>query len=192
MPEPLWIDLMALQYFTRLTTCSAIADALDSVSPDRLTRMRQETWSGHILLALALRALFPVAGGALMVDDTWSRNPPRACSGRRPGAGHAKTARCSTGCPCSCWSGPMGITGSPSPSGCGVKGGASLYALALELLSYARHRLKCQPRFVLFDSWYPSKKVLKRIKDYGWYFVCQLKRNRSFEGRALRHYLVQP
>ena len=29
MPEPLWIYLMALLYFTRLTTCSAIADAFD-------------------------------------------------------------------------------------------------------------------------------------------------------------------
>ena len=57
------------------------------------------------------------------------------------------------------------------------KGGASKYDLALELLSYARNRLKCKPAFVLFDSWYPSKKLLKRIRDYGWYFVCQLKKN---------------
>ena len=39
MPEPLWISLMALLYFTNLTTCSAISDAFDSVSHDRLTRM---------------------------------------------------------------------------------------------------------------------------------------------------------
>ena len=41
MPEPLWIYLMALLYFTRLTTCSAIADAFDSASHDQLTRMLQ-------------------------------------------------------------------------------------------------------------------------------------------------------
>jgi len=56
MPEPLWIYLMALLYFTNITTCSAIADAFDSVSHDRLTRMLQETWSGNTLLDLALRA----------------------------------------------------------------------------------------------------------------------------------------
>ncbi len=72
------------------------------------------------------------------------------------------------------------------------KGGPSKDELALELLSYARNRLRCKPQWVLFDSWYPSKKLWKRIKDSGWYFVCQLKRNRSFEGRALRQYLIQP
>jgi len=53
MPEPLWIYLMALLYFTNLTSCSAIADAFDSVSHDRLTRMLQGTWSGHTRLDLA-------------------------------------------------------------------------------------------------------------------------------------------
>ena len=41
------------------------------------------------------------------------------------------------------------------------------YALALELLSYARHRRRCRPDYVLFDAWYPSKALLKRIRDYG-------------------------
>jgi hypothetical protein len=62
----------------------------------------------------------------------------------------------------------------------------------LELLSSARNRLQCKPQCVLFDSWYPSKKLRKRLRDYGWYVVCQLKKNRSFEGRALRAYLPQP
>jgi hypothetical protein len=72
------------------------------------------------------------------------------------------------------------------------KGGPSKFALALELLSYARNRLRCKPQFVLFDSWYPSKPLLKRIRDYGWYFVCQLKKNRRFEGKPLVRYLSQP
>jgi hypothetical protein len=72
------------------------------------------------------------------------------------------------------------------------KGGASKYALALELLSDARHRLRCQPAFGLFASWYPSKKRLKRLRDYGWYFVCQVQKTRVFEGRALRCYTQQP
>jgi hypothetical protein len=38
MPEPLWLYLMALLYFTNITTCSAMADALDSASHDQLTR----------------------------------------------------------------------------------------------------------------------------------------------------------
>jgi len=41
---------MALLYFTNVTTCFAMADAFDSVSHDRVTRMLQGTWSGHALL----------------------------------------------------------------------------------------------------------------------------------------------
>src|SRR5215468_9065695 len=75
MPEPLWLYLMALLYFTHFTTCSALADALDSPSHAQLTRMLQGAWSGHILLNLALRALFTVAGGYLLVDDTVVEQP---------------------------------------------------------------------------------------------------------------------
>jgi hypothetical protein len=32
------------------------------------------------------------------------------------------------------------------------RGGASKYALALELLSYARNRLRCRPEYVVFDA----------------------------------------
>ena len=72
------------------------------------------------------------------------------------------------------------------------KGGPSKYALALELLSYARNRLRCRPEYVLFDAWYPSKALLKRIRDYGWYFVCRLKKNRRFNGQPLRAYRRHP
>ena len=75
MPEPLWLYLRALLYFTNITTCSAMADALDRVSHDQLTRMLQGAWSGHILLNLALRALFTVVGGYLLVDDTVVEKP---------------------------------------------------------------------------------------------------------------------
>jgi len=50
-------------------------DAFDSASHDRLTRMLQGTWSGHTLLDVALRALFAVAGGSRIVDDTVVAKP---------------------------------------------------------------------------------------------------------------------
>jgi len=71
-------------------------------------------------------------------------------------------------------------------------GGPSQFARALEWLSSARHRLRCTPQFVLCDSWYPSQKLLKRIRADGWYFCCQLKNNRRFEGQALARYRHQP
>ena len=51
MPEPLWIYRMALRYFPNITTCSAIADAFDSVccfgsiratTPPTPEKMRQD------------------------------------------------------------------------------------------------------------------------------------------------------
>jgi hypothetical protein len=64
MPEPLWIYLRALLYFTNISTCSSMADAFDSASHDRLTRMLHGDWSGQTLFDLALRILFAVTGGS--------------------------------------------------------------------------------------------------------------------------------
>jgi Transposase DDE domain len=66
------------------------------------------------------------------------------------------------------------------------RGGLSKYELALAWLSDARNHLRCRPEYVLFDAWYPSRRLLKRIRDDGWYFVCRLKKNRRFNGHALR------
>jgi hypothetical protein len=72
------------------------------------------------------------------------------------------------------------------------KGGPSKSALALAWLSSARNRLHCRPQYVLFDAWYPSRRLLKRVRDYGWYVVCRLKKNRRFNGRPLRAYRYHP
>jgi hypothetical protein len=64
--------------------------------------------------------------------------------------------------------------------------------LALELLSYARNRLLIKPDFVLFDSWYSSKTILRRISDYGWYFITRVKKNRKFGGKKLTDYKSHP
>jgi putative transposase len=192
MPEPLWIYLVALLYFTNITTCSAMADALDSASHDQLTRMLQGTWSGHTLLNLALRTLFMVAGGYLILDDTVVEKPYARLLGEAAWVWSSKQKKVVFGVSMVVLIWTDGQVRIPLAFRLWRKAGPSKYELALELLSYARNRLKCKPQFVLFDSWYPSKKVLKRIRDYGWYFVCQLKKNRRFEGKPLVHYLHQP
>ena len=192
MPEPVWIYLMALLYFTNMTTCSAIADAFDSVSHDRLTRMLQGTWSGHRLLDLALRALFTVAGGYLIVDATVVAKPSARLLGEAAWVWSHKDRKVLFGVSVVLLVWTDGQSRIPLAFRVWQKGSASKYDLALELLSYARNRLQCKPHFVLFDAWYPSKKLLKRLRDYGWYFVCQLKKTRVCEGRALRYYQQQP
>jgi putative transposase len=192
MPEPLWIFLMALLYFTNITTCSAMSDAFDSVSHDQLTRTLQGTWSGHTLLNLALRLLFTVAGGYLIVDDTVVEKPYARLLGEAAWVWSSKQRKVVFGVAVVLLVWTDGQVRLPVAFRLWYKGGPSKFILALELLSYARNRLRCKPQFVLFDSWYPSKPLLKRLGDYGWYFVCQLKKNRRFEGRALSQYRQQP
>jgi putative transposase len=192
MPEPIWIYLMALLYFTRLSTCSAIADAFDSASHDRLTRMLHGHWSGHTLLDLALRALFAVVGGHLILDDTVVEKPYARLLGEAAWVWSSKHSKVVFGVSLVVLVWTDGRVRIPVGYRVWHKGGPSKVDLALELLSYARNRLKCKPQFVLFDSWYPAKRLLKRLKDYGWYFVCQLKKNRTLDGVALHAYRQHP
>lgn len=57
--------------------------------------------------------------------------------------------------------------------------------LASKLLRWA-HKLGLKPRYVLFDSWYSAKPLLKQINSYGWHFTTRLKPNRNFDGMQLR------
>ena len=58
MPERLWHYLTAWLYDRTSATCVAVAEALETVSHDRLTRRLQSDWSGHRRLELACRTLF--------------------------------------------------------------------------------------------------------------------------------------
>ncbi len=64
--------------------------------------------------------------------------------------------------------------------------------LALDLLSYARNQLGLRSIFVLFDIYYSSKVILKRIKDYGWYFVTRIKKNRKVSGTIAKYFFCSP
>ena len=192
MPTLVWLYLTALLYCRASANCVALAEALESVSHDRLTRLLQGEWSGHRLLELAWRTLFVWERGYLIVDDTVIAKPFAAAieglawvyssQERKPVYGLSLVLLVWT-------NGTLRI-----PLGIRLwhKGGPSKYALALELLSYARNRLRCHPEFVLFDAWYPSRALLKRIRDYGWYFICRLKQNRRFNGQPLRAYRRHP
>ena len=70
MPELVWLYLTALLYDRTSAGCVALAEALESVSHDRLTRLLQGDWSGQTLLELAWRMLFVWERGSLIVDDT--------------------------------------------------------------------------------------------------------------------------
>jgi putative transposase len=192
MPTLVWLYLTALLYYRTSSSCVALAEALETVSHDRLTRMLQADWSGQRLLESACHTLFVWERGYLILDDTVIPKPFATAmeslawvfssQERRPVYGFSLVLLVWT-------NGALRI-----PLGIRLwrKGGPSKYELALELLSYARNRLRCRPAYILFDAWYPSKALLKRVRDYGWYFVCRLKKNRRFNGFPLRAYRRHP
>ena len=63
MPELVWLYLTALRYDRTSGSCVALAETLETVSHDRLTRMLQGDWSGHTLLDLTCHILFVLSGG---------------------------------------------------------------------------------------------------------------------------------
>lgn len=192
MPALLWHYLTALLYYRTSGSCLSLAEALETVSHDRLTRLLQGNWSGQTLLELTFRTLFVWERGYLILDDTVIPKPFATAmeslawvfssQERKPVYGFSLVLLIWT-------NGTLRI-----PLGIRLwrQGGPSKFQLALELLSYARNRLRCRPAYVLFDAWYPSKALLKRIHDYRWYFVCRLKKNRRFNGQALRTYRRHP
>lgn len=70
MPELRWLYLTAVLYDRTSGSCVALAEALETVSPDRLTRLLQRDWSGHTRLERAGRTLFGWQRGALLIDET--------------------------------------------------------------------------------------------------------------------------
>lgn len=192
MPKRVWLYLTALLYDRTSVSCVALAEALESVSHDGLTRLLQADWSGQTLLELAWHTLFVCERGYLIIDDTVLPKPfATAIEGlawmdssqeRKPVYGLSLVRRVWTD----------GTRRVPVGIRLWRRGGASKYEWALAWLSYARNRLGCRPEYVLFDAWYPSKALLKRIRDYGWYFICRLKKNRRFNGHPLRPHRRHP
>jgi putative transposase len=192
MPTLVWLYLTALLYYRTSASCVALAEALETVSHDRLTRMLQGAWSGQTLLERAFHTLFVWERGYLILDDTVLPKPFATAiedlawvfssQERKPVYGLSLVLLVWTN----------GVLRIPLGMRLWRKGGPSKYDLALELLSYARNRLRCHPDDVLFDAWYPSRALLKRIRDYGWYFVCRLKKNRRFNAQPLRTYRRHP
>lgn len=172
-------------------TAATLCTISDEVTHDQLTRALNADGSWQKLLE-SITKPFGLRGGYLIIDDTVLEKP----YGKEfEGASYVFSS--TKGKPVFGYSIVLLIWTDGSRriilgERIYKKGGATKIELALELLSYARNRLKISPEFVLFDSWYTSKKVLKRLNDYGWYFVTRLRKNRKLNGKKLSKFLVNP
>ena len=145
--------LTTLLYDGASTSCVAFAEALQTVSHDRLTGLLQADWSGQRLLELACRPLFVWERGYLIIDDAVIAKPfATAIEGlawvysgqdHKPVYGRSLVLLVWTN----------GTVRIPLGMRLWHKGGPSKNILALELLSYACNRLRCHPGYVLLEAW---------------------------------------
>ena len=171
MVSNIWLYIKAVAIFTTKGTCSALSEMLGNTSHDRLTRVLTDNWSGQKLLEIAFRLLFTVIGGYLIIDDTVIPKP------------HSKA-----------------IEGLSWVYDSSKKKSVLGYSVVILIWTDGQIRIPLAFRLwtkggssnVLFDSWYASKKLLKRIRDYGWYFVTRLKKNRLLNGQQVKKYKKHP
>jgi hypothetical protein len=192
VPELLWLYLTAVLSYRTSARGVALADPLATVSHDRLTRRLQRDWSGRTRLELACRTRFVWEQGALIIDDTVLPQPYATALEGLAWAYSSQDRKAVYGLALGLRVWTKGTVRLPLGLRLWPRGGPSKDALALDLRGYARHRLRCHPDFGLFDAWYPSRALLKRVRDYGWDVVGRLKKNRRFNGQAVRHHRRHP
>jgi hypothetical protein len=170
----------------------AVAEALETVAHDRLTRMWPGHWSGQTRLERAFHTLFVWERGSLLLDDTVLPTPfATAIEGlawvfssqeRQPVDGLSLVLLVWT----------TGRLRMPRGMRLWRKGGPATDDLALERRRDARNRLRCPPGDGISDAWSPSRALLKRMRDEGWDCVCRLQKTRRFNARPLRVYRRHP
>jgi len=184
MMEPLMmLYMIALMYRDTKVSCVALAQCVVGVSHDGLTRLLQADgcWPTLLWRLCGQRAINQ--GGWLQLDDTvlekWG---PMIFGVFWVYSSRLQKVVRGINVVVLIWTDgtrrvPIGIK-------IWRRGGPSKVVLASKLLRWAR-RLGLMPEYVLFDSWYASKKLLQQVRSYGWHFVTRLRKNRKLAGQPL-------
>lgn len=195
MPERIFAYVKGLLSVSESAACTALARVLMNTSHDSLTRILNDpklVWQ-TLLTSLVLRIVGKLSNGWLIIDDTVIPKQFAKVVENISWVFSSKEGRSVLGLNIVvlCWSnGRMTV---PLAFKMWRKDGAkSKFDLTLELLSYARNLLQLRPQYVVFDSWYASKNILRRLNRYGWTFVCQLKKNRLFNTVQLQKHRRNP
>jgi hypothetical protein len=123
------------------------------VSHDRLTRLLQADGSGQSLLDLTCRTLFVWRRGSLSIDDTVMATPVATAIERRAWVYSSREHQPVSGLSLVLLVWTKGTGRRPLGLRLWHTGGPAKSDLALEWRSYARHRLRCHPAYVLFEAW---------------------------------------
>lgn len=191
MPLRIVPYLKGLLAVAETATCTALSRVVKETSHDNLSRILKEPkfrWQ-TLLRTLGLRIFGKLSDGWLIIDDTVIDKSFAKRIENLSWIYCSKKQRSVLGLNLVLLAWGNGKITIPLAFKIWKKGGGkSKFDLALELLAYARNVLQIRPQYVTFDSWYASKKILKRLKRYRWIFYSQLKRNRIFNGVQVCQY----
>lgn len=173
--------------------CSSLAQASAS-SHDSLTRiLNNEKFSRQTLLENFIMRIFgKLSGGWLIIDDTIISKVFTKKIENLAWVYDSKIGKSIIGLNIVAliWSnGKINV-----PIGLRIykpNSGKTKIDLAIELLAIAK-LLKIRAIYVAFDSWYASGKLMKKIREYRWHFVTQLKSNRTVNGIPLKEIQRNP
>lgn len=178
--------IIALCYRATKANAVELAECFDDVSHDALTRLLVTTCGWQKRLWQEVTKRLPFRGGWLELDDTVLDKFGTAIWGVH-GVYSSRQQRVVLGMNVVVLLWTDGRRRLPLGIKIWRRGGVSKVVLAAKLLRWARH-LGLQPDYVLMDSWYSAKRLLKQMRSYDWHFVTRLKKNRSWEGKQLRHH----
>jgi len=195
MPTKIFVYIRGLLTVSERATCVALSRVLSEKSHDSLTRILNDTkleWQ-TLLHSFVLRIIGKLQNGYLMIDDTVIDKSFSKVIQNTAWIFCSKKNKKILGLNIVVLAWSNGTVTIPIAFKIWKKKSKkSKYDLALELLSYARNFLQLKPKYVTFDSWYSSKKILKRLNYYKWTFVSQIKKNRKFNGTQLKLYKKNP
>jgi hypothetical protein len=181
--------ILALLLYQKVSSISQMSRFLGNISHDRLTDLLDDNWDGQTLLNSFVIQVIDQVGGYLVFDDTVIPKPYSSNLDIFSYIYDHSKGKTVYGIGLVLLSWTNGFIKIPIAYSIYKKGGTKRPRLALDLLSFARNKLKLKRiQGVFFDSWYSSEKILKRIRDYGWHFYTQVKSNRHFNGIDVKHY----
>ncbi|MFL6212517.1 MAG: transposase [Blastocatellia bacterium] len=175
--------LIALIYRNTRSSCLSLAAICPSVSHDGLNRLLHSSfpWSRRLWELFASRMI--LEGGYLVLDDTtwerWAKHSEAVSWVWSSSAGHIIQGMQVV---LLIWT--DGKRKIPVSMRLWQKGGKSKVELAQEMLSEAAVWGIC-PNYVLFDSWYTSRRILNLLSELGWKYVARIKSNRLLEGERI-------
>ncbi len=187
MPIKILSYIKGLLIVSETATCTSISRVVGR-SHDNLSRILRDTkleWK-TLLSSFIRKILGKLSNGYLMIDDTVINKSFAKVIENLSWVFCSKEGRSVLGINIVVLAWSNGSITIPLAIKIWKKGGQSKYDFALTLLSYAKNILKIKPKYVAFDSWYSSKKILQVMQKYGWTFYTQIKKNRKFNGAQVK------